>query len=155
MTRQSPVYESCVSLARRTETPNQNGCCLSVLHRSLRVGLHPGTNAGITGVKVDCQAGVGLIGSALGGGPAVAQQYHLALEESIKQHFPSNDCINCMCHSTENFYRQVYCRATTPMHPAIPSVHMNCHLCLVCEWYRHLGLTEVVAVQWTVMHHCD
>ena len=62
--------------------------------------------AGITGVKVDCQAGVGLIGSAMGGGPAVAQQYHLALEESIKQHFPTNDCINCMCHSTENFYRQ-------------------------------------------------
>jgi len=63
--------------------------------------------AGITGVKVDCQAGVGLIGSAMGGGPAVAQQYHLALEESIRQHFPTNDCINCMCHSTENFYRQV------------------------------------------------
>lgn len=62
--------------------------------------------AGITGVKVDCQAGVGLIGSAMGGGPAVAQQYHLALEESIKHHFPTNDCINCMCHSTENFYRQ-------------------------------------------------
>lgn len=64
-------------------------------------------HAGITGVKVDCQAGVGLIGSALGGGPALAQQYHLALEQSIKKHFPNNDCINCMCHSTENFYRQV------------------------------------------------
>lgn len=36
----------------------------------------------------------------------MAQQYHLALEDSIKQHFPTNDCINCMCHSTENFYRQ-------------------------------------------------
>ena len=45
----------------------------------------------------------------MGGGPAVAQQYHIALEESIKKHFPGNDCINCMCHSTENFYRQACC----------------------------------------------
>ena len=73
----------------------------------LRDGQHCYLPAGITGVKVDCQAGVGLIGSAMGGGPAVAQQYHIALEDSIKKHFPGNDCINCMCHSTENFYRQV------------------------------------------------
>lgn len=72
-----------------------------------RDGKHCYLPAGITGVKVDCQAGVGLIGSAMGGGPAVAQQYHIALEDSIKKHFPGNDCINCMCHSTENFYRQV------------------------------------------------
>ena len=52
------------------------------------------------------------MGSALGGGPAVARQYHVALEDSIKRHFPSNDCINCMCHSTENFYRQA--RAAAP-----------------------------------------
>jgi hypothetical protein len=61
--------------------------------------------AGITGVKVDCQAGVGLIGSRLGGGPAVAARYHAALEASIARHFPHNAMINCMCHSTENLYR--------------------------------------------------
>ena len=59
----------------------------------------------MTGVKVDCQAGVGLVGSALGGGPSLAAQYHSALETSVAQHFPGNHCINCMCHSTENFYR--------------------------------------------------
>ena len=64
-----------------------------------------GRRAGITGVKVDCQAGVGLIGSRLGGGPAVAARYHAALEASIATHFPHNAMINCMCHSTENLYR--------------------------------------------------
>ena len=61
--------------------------------------------AGITGVKVDCQAGIGLAGSALGGGPSVGKEYHAALEDSVADHFPGNHCINCMCHSTENLYR--------------------------------------------------
>lgn len=54
---------------------------------------------------MDCQAGVGLIGSRLGGGPAVAARYHAALEDSIARYFPNNAMINCMCHSTENLYR--------------------------------------------------
>lgn len=62
--------------------------------------------AGIDGVKVDCQAGVGLVGSELGGGPALAAQYQAALERSVAQHFRDNHVINCMCHSTENLYRQ-------------------------------------------------
>lgn len=61
--------------------------------------------AGVTGVKVDCQAGVGLVGSALGGGPSLAAKYHAALEDSVSQHFTDNHVINCMCHSTENLYR--------------------------------------------------
>ena len=61
--------------------------------------------AGITGVKVDCQAGVGLSGSTIGGGPAAAVEYHAALEQSVAKNFPGNACINCMCHSTENLYR--------------------------------------------------
>ena len=64
-----------------------------------------GCNAGVTGVKVDCQAGVGLMGSAGGGGPALAARYQSALENSVAAHFPDNSCINCMCHSTENLYR--------------------------------------------------
>ena len=56
-------------------------------------------------MKVDCQAGIGLAGSALGGGPAMGKQYHAALEDSVEHHFPGNHCINCMCHSTENLYR--------------------------------------------------
>ena len=56
-------------------------------------------------MKVDCQAGIGLAGSALGGGPAMGKRYHAALEDSVEHHFPGNHCINCMCHSTENLYR--------------------------------------------------
>ena len=65
----------------------------------------PSCCAGISGVKVDCQAGVGLSGSTLGGGSAVAAKYHEALEKSVLTHFTGNQCINCMCHSTENLYR--------------------------------------------------
>ena len=54
---------------------------------------------------MDCQAGVGLSGSTIGGGPAAAHHYHRALEDSVAMHFPGNHCINCMCHSTENLYR--------------------------------------------------
>ena len=61
---------------------------------------------GVDGVKVDCQAGVGLLGSAPGsGGATIAQAYHAALERSIAANFPGNHAINCMCHSTENLYR--------------------------------------------------
>ena len=62
-------------------------------------------SCGVDGVKVDCQAGVGLVGSALGGGPAASRDFQAALEGSVAQHFPENHCINCMCHSTENMYR--------------------------------------------------
>lgn len=59
----------------------------------------------VDGVKVDCQAGAGLVGSCLGSGPGAAQRFQMALEESIARHFPGNHAINCMCHSSENFYR--------------------------------------------------
>eukprot|EP00887_Chlorella_sp_A99_P005608 scaffold1.g5608.t1 len=55
--------------------------------------------AGVTGVKVDCQAGIGLVGTGLGGGPAHAAK------DSIARHFPGNAAINCMAHSTENIFR--------------------------------------------------
>lgn len=61
----------------------------------------------VDGVKVDCQAGVGLVGSVLGGGPAASRLFQAALEDSIARHFPGNHAINCMCHSSENFYRYV------------------------------------------------
>ena len=61
---------------------------------------------------MDCQAGVGLVGSALGGGAALAAQYQAALEDSVALHFQDNHVINCMCHSTENLYRRVPCAPT-------------------------------------------
>ena len=61
--------------------------------------------AGISGVKVDCQAGVGLVGSTLGGGPAVAALYHAALEDSVATHFPANHAINwCVEESVCSLY---------------------------------------------------
>jgi len=59
---------------------------------------------GIDGVKVDCQAGVGLMPSP-GGSAANSAEIQYCLEESVKKHFPGNHIINCMCHSSENFYR--------------------------------------------------
>ena len=59
------------------------------------------------GVKVDCQSTLDMIGAAqgMGGGSALSASYHRALEASVKQHFPGNNCINCMCHSTNDLYR--------------------------------------------------
>lgn len=55
-------------------------------------------------MQVDCQAGLGLVGSVAGGGAVLARKYHGALEDSIEKHLPGNHAINCMCHSTENIY---------------------------------------------------
>lgn len=35
----------------------------------------------------------------------MSAEYHSALEASVERHFPGNNCINCMCHSTEDIYR--------------------------------------------------
>lgn len=83
--------------------------------------------AGVNGVKVDCQAGVGMVGSVTGGGPAVAARYHAALEDSVAEHFPANDAINCMCHSTENIYRwrdTAVARASDDFFPTDTASHM-------------------------------
>jgi hypothetical protein len=53
------------------------------------------------------QAGAGLVGSCLGSGSGAARRFQFALEDSIATHFPGNHAINCMCHSSENFYRCV------------------------------------------------
>ena len=52
--------------------------------KSLYADLHSYlAAAGVDGVKVDGQAGAGLIGSALDGGPATARRHQEALEESV------------------------------------------------------------------------
>ncbi len=63
--------------------------------------------AGINGVKVDCQSTLDMMGAApsMGGGSALSARYHRALEASVAEHFPGNNCINCMCHSTNDLYR--------------------------------------------------
>ena len=54
---------------------------------------------------MDVQSGVAAMGGGMGGGPELARRYTRALEASVAEHFPSNGCINCMCHSTESLYR--------------------------------------------------
>lgn len=83
--------------------------------------------AGITGVKVDCQAGVSMMGASAGGGPSVAARYHASLEKSVSTHFPNNDVINCMCHSTENIYRwrdTALARASDDFYPTDRASHL-------------------------------
>eukprot|EP00890_Picochlorum_soloecismus_P006142 jgi/Picsp_1/6529/NSC_03872-R1_raffinose synthase len=63
------------------------------------------SSCGVSGVKVDCQSGVILLGSVAGGAAAVANRYHDALEASVARYFQGNHVINCMCHSIENIYR--------------------------------------------------
>jgi raffinose synthase len=63
------------------------------------------SSCGVSGVKVDCQSGVLLLGSVAGGAAAVANRYHDALEASVARYFQGNHVINCMCHSIENIYR--------------------------------------------------
>jgi raffinose synthase len=109
-------------------------------------------SAGVSGVKVDCQAGIGLMGSKRGGGPAVAAAFHGALEDSIRTHFPGNHAINCMAHSTENIYRwrdTAVARASDdfyPRDPASSTPHIS-----ACA-FLSLFLSPLVQPDWDMFH---
>lgn len=121
----------------------------SQLYNAMHKYLH---NAGIDGVKVDCQAGVGLAGSALGGGPALSRKYHAALEESVAHYFRGNHCINCMCHSTENLYRMQWtavARASDDFYPRDPA---SSHPHLAACAFNSLFLSPLVVPDWDMFH---
>ena len=66
------------------------------------------------------------MGGGMGGGPELARRYTRALEASVAEHFPSNGCINCMCHSTESLYRYrttAIARASDDFYPDRPESH--------------------------------
>ena len=72
------------------------------------------------------QSGVAAMGGGMGGGPELARRYTRALEASVAEHFPSNGCINCMCHSTESLYRYrttAIARASDDFYPDRPESH--------------------------------
>ena len=76
--------------------------------------------------KVDVQSGVAAMGGGMGGGPELTRKYTRALEASVEEHFPSNGCINCMCHSTESLYRYrttAVARASDDFYPDRPESH--------------------------------
>ncbi|KAG2488978.1 hypothetical protein HYH03_012419 [Edaphochlamys debaryana] len=110
------------------------------------------SDCGVDGVKVDCQAGVGLIGSALGGGAALSATYQAALEGSVARHFPGNHVINCMCHSTENLYRMsatAIARASDDFYPRDPaSSHPHIAACA----YNSLFIGALLQPDWDMFH---
>lgn len=61
------------------------------MHRHLR-------SAGVDGVKVDVQSGLTVMASPYGGYTELARSYNASLERSVKENFPGNVLINCMCH---------------------------------------------------------
>jgi len=80
----------------------------------------------ISGVKVDCQAGVTLVGTVTGGSASSAARYHDALESSVSRHFDSNTVINCMCHTLENIYNwsnSAVARASDDFYPSDEASH--------------------------------
>ena len=120
--------------------------------------LHrPLVEAGVDGVKVDVQSGVTAAGSGVGGGPHIGRLYTQAMEESVSKNFVSDEngainCINCMCHSTENLYRyQVtsVARASEDFFPGRPESH-SVHLVNVA--YNSLFLGEICLPDWDMFH---
>lgn len=61
-------------------------------------------DAGVDGVKIDAQSGLGPFGAGAGGGPEFVRRSVRAMEASVSEYFEGNRCINCMCHSTENLF---------------------------------------------------
>ncbi|BDA43643.1 probable galactinol-sucrose galactosyltransferase 2 [Coccomyxa sp. Obi] len=108
--------------------------------------------AGIDGVKVDCQSTLDMIGSSLGGGPALAAGYHAALEDSVAAHFPGNACINCMCHSTSDIYRMAdtaLARSSDDFWPRDPASHTT-HVAV--NALNSLFMSPLVQPDWDMFH---
>ena len=118
----------------------------------------PLVEAGVDGVKVDVQSGVTAAGSGVGGGPHIARLYTEAMEESVAKNFFSPNeggdgggainCINCMCHSTENLYRYKktsVARASEDFFPHRPESH-SVHLVNVA--YNSLFIGEICLPDW-------
>jgi raffinose synthase len=119
--------------------------------------LHtPLVEAGVDGVKVDVQSGVSSAGDGVGGGPHISKLYMKAMEASVSKRFPSGNgavnCINCMCHSTENLYRHKatsVARASEDFFPGRPESH-TAHLVNVA--YNSLFLGEICLPDWDMFH---
>ena len=114
--------------------------------------LHaPLVASGVDGVKVDVQSGVGAMGGGVGGGPYLAGIYTRAMEASVAKNFGSN-CINCMCHSTENLFHYAetnLARASDDFYPSRPNSH-TVHLVNVA--YNSVFLGEICVPDWDMFH---
>lgn len=104
-------------------------------------------DAGVDGVKCDAQAAITQMGVGYGGGARMTRAYVHALEESVKE-FLDGNCINCMCHPTENIYSYrdtSVARASDDFYPREPASH-TVHVVNVA--YNSLFLGEVTQPDW-------
>ena len=102
------------------------------------------------------QSGVSAVGGGVGGGPHIARLYTEAMEESVLKRFKEDNgavnCINCMCHSTENLYRYKstsIARASEDFFPQRPETH-TVHLVNVA--YNSLFIGEICLPDWDMFH---
>eukprot|EP00200_Dunaliella_tertiolecta_P005843 CAMPEP_0202343484 /NCGR_PEP_ID=MMETSP1126-20121109/3581_1 /ASSEMBLY_ACC=CAM_ASM_000457 /TAXON_ID=3047 /ORGANISM="Dunaliella tertiolecta, Strain CCMP1320" /LENGTH=1166 /DNA_ID=CAMNT_0048934551 /DNA_START=372 /DNA_END=3872 /DNA_ORIENTATION=- len=109
-------------------------------------------DSGVDGVKVDCQAGVGLVGSAMGGGPALSREFHAALEDSIARNFQDNHAINCMCHSTENMYRMAGTSIARASDDFYPRDYASSHPHVAACAFNTLFMSALVHPDWDMFH---
>eukprot|EP00303_Exanthemachrysis_gayraliae_P010621 CAMPEP_0206016536 /NCGR_PEP_ID=MMETSP1464-20131121/23019_1 /ASSEMBLY_ACC=CAM_ASM_001124 /TAXON_ID=119497 /ORGANISM="Exanthemachrysis gayraliae, Strain RCC1523" /LENGTH=902 /DNA_ID=CAMNT_0053390355 /DNA_START=8 /DNA_END=2716 /DNA_ORIENTATION=+ len=109
--------------------------------------------SGVDGVKVDAQSGLGPFGAGHGvGAPAYVREVVRAMERSAARHFTGPEgavqCIDCMCHSTENLlaYAQTsVIRAADDFYPKDVASHAA-HLQHVA--FNSLFLGELGACDW-------
>ena len=116
----------------------------------------PLVEAGIDGVKVDVQSGVSAAGDGVSGRPHISKLYTMAMEDSVSKRFAAGNgaanCINCMCHSTENLYRYrvtSVARASEDFFPGRPESH-TAHLVNVA--YNSLFIGEICLPDWDMFH---
>jgi len=113
--------------------------------------------AGVDGVKIDVQSGVSAVGARVGdGGPHLAKMYNEAMENSVAEHFVSDnggvDCINCMCHSTENLYRYHATSVARASEDFFPDRSDSQTVHIVNVAYNSLFLGEICLPDWDMFH---
>lgn len=106
--------------------------------------------------QVDVQSGVSAVGEGVESGPELARIYTEGMEASVSEKFTSDtggvNCINCMCHSTENLYRYqktAVARASDDFFPEKPDSH-TIHLYNVA--YNSLFIGEICLPDWDMFH---
>lgn len=127
--------------------PAQFGTFYGALHAYLE-------EAGVDGVKVDAQSGISPFGAGFGiGAPRYVQAAVHAMEASVGRHLSrgpasARECINCMCHSSENllsFRETAVLRAGDDFYPRDDASHAA-HIATVS--YNSVFLGEIGACDW-------
>ncbi|KAK1374817.1 hypothetical protein POM88_031010 [Heracleum sosnowskyi] len=109
-------------------------------------------SCGVDGVKVDVQTIIETLGAGFGGRVSLTHSYIRALEASIAENFPDNECISCMSHNTDGLYsarKLAVGRASNDFYPRDPASH-TIHISLVA--YNTLFLGKFMQPDWDMFH---